>query len=61
VCFSDRFGAVSARGDEPSHRAVSLLDENLAQNRVVLPQKSRSVDADQDFSAVLADWSGLGR
>jgi len=41
--------------------SAAALDEILAEIRVVMPEKSRSAEADQDFSSVLADWSGLGR
>lgn len=49
----------------PSGGFVALLDENrtafLGQNRGGMSVMYGSVEADQDFSSVLADWSGLGR
>ncbi|GGY68396.1 hypothetical protein GCM10010326_73630 [Streptomyces xanthochromogenes] len=73
VCFPDtrrtcgdgrrgvaRTGETAGRGRPFGARAPNV-DNFLTQNRGVLSEKSWSAEADQDFSSVLADWSGLGR
>jgi hypothetical protein len=51
-------GAVEERRQGAAGR---FFDGFFTQIPVVLPELSWSVDADQDFSSVLADWSGHGR
>lgn len=57
--------AESERSRTPSGGLIALPDENrtsfTGQNRGILSVMYGSVEADQDFSSVLADWSGHGR